>query len=452
MPFFQDSTFQTEFDIGGIQPSNPERFLPSIGYLPMLGGIVLLIAAGGGVALTSLLRYKVTVKAPAAIRPAGELRIVQAPIEGTINRISVEANQPVQQGDMIAIIEDSRSQTRKQQLEGAIQQTQQQVRQLQYQLAALAGQIDAEAEQSNRAIAEAHAELTLNQRSYQDKRMTSTAEVKEAEAAVDLAQDELARYQLLSGTGAISQMQVKEKQGALKTMQARLDRTKVALNPSTAPVEMAQEKMAQEQARKAAVLATITKERSQLRQKQVELQAQIDHDRKELQQVKTELEKTVIRAPISGVIQELTLRNPNQVVRSGERIAQIAPTRSPLRIKAVVAAQDIDKVKVGQPTQMRVSACAYPEYGTLSGKVSEIAPDTSIGAANRGNETTANQSSMGIHSMAYEVIIQPETLQLKLQNQDCPLRSGMEGSVEIITREETVLQFFLRKARLISAI
>jgi multidrug efflux pump subunit AcrA (membrane-fusion protein) len=65
-------------------------------------------------------KYKVTVKAPATIRPAGELRIVQAATAGTITHIAVKKNQVVKTGDVIATIDNSRLQTRKSQLQSNI--------------------------------------------------------------------------------------------------------------------------------------------------------------------------------------------------------------------------------------------------------------------------------------------------------------------------------------------
>lgn len=433
-----------------IHPSSPEKFLPPIGQLPVLGGVVLLIAFSGAVILAGVLQYKVTVKASATVRPAGELRIVQSPMEGTINRIAVEGNQSMQQGETIATLDDSRLQTKKNQLQGSIQQNEQQQIQLTAQLTTLAQQAAAETEQANRTIAFANASLGLNQRTYQDKLITTSAEVRESEAAAELAREEVTRYKQLSETGAISQIQVKEKEAALKTAQARLERVSAFLNPSAAEVDMAREKTEQERARGTATLATLDKEREQLLQKQAELQTQIDRDRKELQQVETELNNTVIRAPVSGVIQDLSLRNQSQVVHLGDKIAQIASSEAPLLIKARVAAQDIDKVKVGQVVHMRVSACPYPDFGTLQGNVSKIAPDAISLSGTDGNQL--QESPRPTVGGAYEVTIQPITMALQANGQKCPIQTGMEGSVEIVSREETVLQFLLRKARLLTSL
>ncbi|MEH1897489.1 MAG: hypothetical protein V7K94_19715 [Nostoc sp.] len=46
--------------------------------------------------------------------------------------------------------------------------------------------------------------------------------------------------------------------------------------------------------------------------------------------------------------------------------------------------------------------------------------------------------------------IEPESLALGKGENLCQIQLGMEGRVDIISREETVLRFFLRKARLIA--
>jgi hypothetical protein len=48
----------------------------------------------------------------------------------------------------------------------------------------------------------------------------------------------------------------------------------------------------------------------------------------------------------------------------------------------------------------------------------------------------------------YEVTIAPDTLQLNRGGKTCQIRSGMDGRADIISKEETILQFILRKARL----
>ncbi|WP_273248189.1 HlyD family efflux transporter periplasmic adaptor subunit, partial [Limnospira indica] len=168
----------------------------------------------------------------------------------------------------------------------------------------------------------------------------------------------------------------------------------------------------------------------------------------ELQQTETEVAAMAIRAPVSGIIQQLSLRNIEQVVNTGDVLAQIAPSDTPLEIRALVPAQEIGKVDIGQQVQMRVSACPYPDYGTLLGTVTTIPPDASRPQQTNDNQGEKRNSKQ--ETATYNVTIQPERLELTSRTQTCRIQSGMEGRADIITKEETVLTFILRKARLMT--
>ncbi len=441
-----------------LRPVQSDEFLPPISRWTTLGGLFLVGTFGVAIALAALTKYNVTVKAPATVRPSGELRIVQAAAEGTVKSIQVKENQVVKQGDAIATIDNSQLQTKKSQLQGNIQNSQLQLSNLAAQINALDTQRDSESSLMNRTIASAQADLSRNQRDYQDKQVTTQAEVKEAEAALELAQAQMKQYKQLANTGAIAQLQIKEKEESFKAAQARLERAKAALNPTVASVTMATERIAQERARGESTLATLNKERESLLQRQTEIQNQLNRDARELQQTEIELNKTVIYAPESGTILKLDLRNSSQVVRPGEAIAQIAPNHAPLVIKARVAAQDISNVRLCKQAQveackegkvqLRISSYPYPDYGTLKGAVRAIAPDAITAQSNNASASAATSTSAV--APYYEVTIQPERPYLVKGEHHYPIQPGMEVAADIISREETVLTFILRKARLLT--
>ncbi len=160
----------------------------------------------------------------------------------------------------------------------------------------------------------------------------------------------------------------------------------------------------------------------------------------------------MITATADGIISKLNLRNPGQTVPAGGEIAQIVPSNAPMEVKAIVGLKDKNKLKQGQNVQMRVSACPYPDYGTLKGKVKAISPDAIIPQRNGDNTTLitdANQKPSAVSSF-YQVTVEPESLTLGRDKHQCAIHLGMEGTVDIISREETVLKFLLRKVRLIA--
>ncbi|BAZ84633.1 HlyD family efflux transporter periplasmic adaptor subunit [Dolichospermum compactum] len=471
------------------------EFLPHIGKWIHIGGGVMISMFVVAVSLTSVLYYNITVKVPATIRPLGELRLVESAMTGTVKRIVVKEDQLVNKGEIIAYIDDSQLQSQKRQLQNTIEQNQLQLIQIDAQINQINTQIIAQINLNNRTIVAAQAELNGTERNYKDQQIKASTEMMQAQIAITLAKEQLARLQKekvliatvqeaeaglklailqrdrlenIVASGAISRNLIEEKEQAVKSAQAKLEqaksttknlqeekeqavklakinleKAKIAVNPSNANVTVALERINQEKSKGEGNLAALKKERELLLQQRLELQKQQIRTRQELQQIENELNKSVIRSPTNGTLMQLKLRNPGQVVQLSEALAQIAPMDAPLIIKAHVSAKDIDKVKTGQAVQMQVSACPYPDYGTLKGIVKTVAPDILA--------TTQNNSMISSPQVAnYEINIEPQSLFLGKGNHLCYLKSGMEGRADIISRQETVLQFILRKSKLIT--
>jgi multidrug efflux pump subunit AcrA (membrane-fusion protein) len=480
-------------------------FMPPMSLWTKLGGIFMVGSIGVAIVLSAFTPYNVTVQAQAKIRPAGELRIVEAETEGKVVEIAVKENQEVKKGDLIASIDDSRLQTEKSQLQSNIQQAFLQLRQIEAQISAQENRIESETMGMNIAIASAEEELARTRREYQDRKNTADAEVAEAIANLrsiqeeaNQAQTELIslqanlksaqfglntakakrdRYEVIANSGAFSQNQLEESQldveqkeqeaiakqaaiqrqnqellrqkQAIAAARARLNNSKVALNPTQAEIAIAIEKIQQQKAIGQSNLSNLQKEKEALIQQQIEIEQQQARDRQELQQRAKDLEKTAIKATADGIVFKLNLRNNGQTVTLGEEIAQIAPTNSYLVIKALVPAQEIEKVAIDRQVQMKVSACPYPDYGTLKGQVSNISPDSIPPQDFLSNSNNSAVSSQNLQAGFYEVTIEPQSSVLGKGKNQCKIQIGMEGKANIIAREETVLQFLLRKARLI---
>jgi HlyD family type I secretion membrane fusion protein len=447
--------------------ANTDEFLPPISNWTIFGAMFVVAIIGLTLPLASVAKYKEVVKAQASIRPAGESRLVQAFAEGQVKNISVKENQPVNKGDAIATLDDSRLQNKKSQLQGNIQQGKAQLVQVNAQITALNSQISAETDRINRVVASAGSELERRQRDYQDKQVITVAQVEEAQAnvqsakaALKAAQSKQNRYQRGAGQGAIAQDQLEEailavqqQKQAVAAAIAKFHQTQATLNPSQAEMAISTEQIATEQASGEAALANLNREQKALVEQQIKINQQLESDRHELQQIEIDLAQTIITAPISGIVLQLNLRNPSQTVQPGAEIATIAPSQVPKVVKAAISPQDIGKLKPKQKVQMRVSACPYSDYGTLKGTVSEISRDT-IKPQNNGLKTnasaTANPNQKEDMATAfYDVTIKPDNLTLgKGKTNQCSIQLGMEGKADIITREDTVLKFLLRKAKL----
>ena len=438
-----------------------DEFLPPISGWTTFGGLFIVAIVAFAFPVASVAKYKETVKVQALIRPDGELRLVQAATEGQVMSVAVKGNQSVKRGDVIATSNDSRLQTQKSQLQDSIQQSRLQQVQINAQINALNSQILAETDRIEGNVAGAIAEYHRIQREFQDKQITTKAGVQETasnlkatQAALNAAKAKLNRYRSAAKQGAISHDQLEEvklafqqQQQAVSAAKAKLAGAQTALNPSNAEIAIATSRITEAEATGKTSLATLAKEKEALIQQQIEINKQLDKDTRDLQQVNTDLQQTIITATTDGIVSKLNLRNPGQTVRPGEEIAQIAPSNSKLTIKASVPAKEIGKLKKGQIAQMRVSACPYSDYGTLKGTVTAIAPDAAFPQPDN-NSSATNTSSQQTGAAFYEVAIEPNNRSLGKENNQCAIQLGMEGQTDIITREETVMKFLLRKARL----
>ena len=423
---------------------------------------------------------------------------MQAETSGTIASLQVQENQTIEPGDIIATLDKSALETEVSLAQNQIQQGKLQQQQLNAQISAVQRQILAEQERINDGISEAELELSKTRRDYQDRLITSSAQVEEAQANYGLAQAELAqaraelksaiatlesqiaamtsaksksdRHQTIAVTGALSQdlldesaldyQQLKQQveaqkatvqryqsaitrqQQGIAAAKARLNNMEAALDPSNAEVEIARKRISQFQASGKATIAILNREREALKQQTIDVQKQLERHQRQLHQLLVNRDRTIIKAPVGGTLFQLNLHNSGQNVQTGTEIAKIAPEHTTLWAKAYVKPQDINQVTVGQPAQVRISACPYPDYGVLPGTVTKISPDV---VPVRDNTSANAIDAQGL----YEVTIKPESSMLKQGNARCILQLGMEGRADILAKEETVLRFLFRKARLI---
>jgi HlyD family secretion protein len=423
-----------------------DEFLPSLSSWVTFCGMGLVVLLSVAILGASIFKFSNTIKASAVMRPVGELKIAQSPVEGVIEQIYVQENQVIRKGDIVARLDDSRLRSKISQLYTEMQQATMQVFQINSQIRSIDSQMVAETNMMNRMVAASDASVLEQQKNYANLRASTLADYEEASAGLSLASQEMASYRSLELAGAIPKLSVRQKESAVEQASARVRKLRALMNPTSAPIVRAKESVLQEQARGEAALAGLKQQRDQFFQNRIAGQNQVERSQIEIRQAEKELKGTVVRATSDGSILQLNLRNSGQVVQAGQAIAQIAPPNYALLIKAQVSSGDINKVEKGAEVQMRVNGCPYTEYGTLKGTVQNISADTVAAASS----PTANDSSATQKPSVYEVTIQPKALFLGKRQDICHLKFGMEGRVDIITQKETVLTFILKKAKLLT--
>jgi HlyD family secretion protein len=88
-----------------------------------------------------------------------------------------------------------------------------------------------------------------------------------------------------------------------------------------------------------------------------------------------QLKRIDIRAPQDGVVHQSMVHTVGGVINAGEPLMLIVPESDDLSIEVKVATQDIDQLRPGQETMLRLSAFNQRTTPELKGRVSLIAAD-----------------------------------------------------------------------------
>ena len=90
-----------------------------------------------------------------------------------------------------------------------------------------------------------------------------------------------------------------------------------------------------------------------------------------------------LRAPATGIVNDVQVTTVGGFVAPGEKIMQVVPVGEKLLVEARVSPRDIAFIKVGDPANVKVTAYDFSIYGGLTGKVRNISADSIYDEAER---------------------------------------------------------------------
>lgn len=87
------------------------------------------------------------------------------------------------------------------------------------------------------------------------------------------------------------------------------------------------------------------------------------------------LDRTTIRAPVSGIVKEMAVATVGGVVQPGETVFTIVPEGDTLIVEARLAPHEAGYVRPGQRAVIRLNSAELARFGNIEGQVEEISPD-----------------------------------------------------------------------------
>ena len=149
-----------------------------------------------------------------------------------------------------------------------------------------------------------------------------------------------------------------------------------------------------------------------------------------LKELRTSLQKTIITAPVSGVVSKLNIEKGERVVgtlqMAGTEMMRIANFQS-MEVQVDVSENDINKVALGNITDIEVDAYLGRKF---KGKVTEIANS----ASNVGSGSSAALNTDQVTNFIVKIRVDPDSYtDLIKPGKTYPFRPGMSASVDIFT-------------------
>lgn len=312
----------------------------------------------------------------------GHLSPIAAKISANIQQVLVKEGDYVQEGQVLVVMTDQDLPWKLQQAEAGVaianaqlkaaQDTVQLTSQtLKAQLQQAGSRIDA----NQATVLAAQAKIAQNQAAVN----TNQARVAQAQTEVARTEADWRRYGQLYSQGAVSAQQADTARAAYTNAQANLAAVEQTVSQAEAEVYSAQANLAQTQANVDVTQGQLTETQVSeqgvtVKQDQQQLaQAQLKQAQANLSLVKQQMEYTVIRAPISGYIGELTAQ-VGQKTQVGQPLLSLVPLdEEQIHVQANFKETELHKLGIGKTATVTIDA--YPEE-KFSATIAGISPAT----------------------------------------------------------------------------
>lgn len=353
------------------------------------------------------------------VTSSGEVRPIQfvnltSEVQGRIEEITKKEGDPVEKGEILVRLDPDQLASNAEAQLAAFQTAQDDVRVSQSQVTAA---------QNN--LSTAQQQLNVSQVAVDSARQgveAAQADVDREQKSLAVARRELARTTQLLEAGVESKLQFDEAKDkvdqaeiALRNAQSRLKSQTLAVKEATARLN--QQTVAVKDARRAVETANlnVTSSQSRANQQSAVLRGQKD-----------QRDKTVVVAPINGVIAEIPSKVGTFAVAGLSTTALLTiADMSSINVEVKVDETEIDKVEVGQKAKIKVDAFGDQE---IEGEVLQKTP-LAVGKSQTSGGLSTNINVQ--EAKEFRVVVHLVNLSPAMQT---GLRPGMSATAVITTK------------------
>ena len=354
-----------------------EGSLPPFLRLALIGAAVLV---GAFILWTSLVSVDEVASAAGQVIPSDYVKVIEHLEGGTVAEVRVAEGQLVAAGDVLVRMDPAPAQSELEQLKA---------RELALTLRAERLRAVTDGRQPDfSAFAAAHPDQVADQQRIWASQMTArhsalevidaqvaqrnkeVAQLKEqlavAERQLELTRDQLKIRQDGVHEGVVSrQVYLETKRGEV-TAEGEVVRLREQIRVASETLQETERRRrnlnATQQQDALTELGTVTAELEQVKGALIKAQDRVN--------------RLEVRAPVAGLVQDIKIRTPGEVLPAGGILMRIVPVDDTLVAEVRILPSDIGHVQAGQPVRVKFATYDYTRYGAMPGTLEEVSPST----------------------------------------------------------------------------
>lgn len=152
----------------------------------------------------------------------------------------------------------------------------------------------------------------------------------------------------------------------------------------------------------------------------------------------------LLRAPVSGTVQQLAISTVGGVVQPAQALMIIVPDDATVVVEANIMNKDIGFIREGQPVRIKLEAFNFTDYGIIPGVVESISRDaidmSQPGQQQQRDEQGRAQPQQGL---VYAARIRLNQRTIRVRGRDQIIGPGLAAQAEIKTGERRIIDFLL---------
>lgn len=151
---------------------------------------------------------------------------------------------------------------------------------------------------------------------------------------------------------------------------------------------------------------------------------ELEQCRFQMERYENEALQMVIRAPVSGVVSDMSLHSPGEKVLASAALMKIVPKEPTLIFQSYIFDKDISDIKAGDQVQIKLQAYPFADYGAVYGNIDSVSEEA--------------KTIEGVGNVYIAEITFHDGL-----NENISLRQGLTGTAEIKIGTRSAMEYFM---------